>query len=116
MFEPTIDRRSHERIKIAAIAIVWLEDRGPIRYFVEDLSAGGALLTGGPELPLGAKLGLTLHIDDEGLLEMDAEVVRKAQARPPVVGVAFRNVSPADEDIIQQTALRALEALSARSA
>ena len=50
MVQPLLERRSHERGRVAAIAIVWSRDRGAIRYVVEDLSASGALLSGGPEL------------------------------------------------------------------
>jgi CheY-like chemotaxis protein len=108
MVQPMVDRRTHERGRVAAIAIVWSDERGPSRYLVEDMSAGGALLSGGPELPVGRKVGLSLHVAGEHLLDLQAEVVR--DCGPRGLAIAFRAMTPAGEDTIQQTVLAALEA------
>jgi CheY-like chemotaxis protein len=108
MVQPLVERRSHERGRIAAIAIVWSQDRGPVRYVVEDLSAGGALLSGGPELSLGDKVALSLHVAGVHLVDLRAEAIRHTPTRG--TAVAFRDVRALDEDMIQQTVLGALEA------
>ena len=108
MVQPLVERRSHERGRVAAIAIVWSEERGPIRYVVEDLSAGGALLSGGPELAVGERLTLGLHVAGVHLVDLRAEAIRHTPARG--TAVAFRDVRALDEDMIQQAVLGALEA------
>ena len=108
MVQPVVERRSHERGKLAAIAIVWTPDHGPVRYLVEDLSASGALLSGGPELEVGHKLGLSLHVAGVHLVDVRAEVVRHTSTHG--TAVAFRGVRALDEDMIQQAVLGALEA------
>jgi c-di-GMP-binding flagellar brake protein YcgR len=109
MTKPIVERRSHTRGSVAAIAVVWIDDRGPMRYSVEDLSAGGALLVAGPKLRVGDKLRMSLHIVGQAPIEMQAQVIRHADMQLPALGVAFREVSAADEDTIQQAVLRALE-------
>jgi CheY-like chemotaxis protein len=108
MVQPIVERRRHERGKVAAIAIVWSDERGPLRYLVEDLSASGVLLGGGPELPIGHRLGLSLHVAGVHLLDLRGEVIRQSGAR--AIAVAFRDIKPIDEDTIQQAVLGALEA------
>ncbi len=108
MVQPIVERRSHERGKVAAIAIVWSNEHGPLRFIVEDLSASGALLSGGPELPVGEKVGLSLHVAGVHLVDLRGEVVRHGGTR--AIAVTFRSVRPLDEDMIQQAVLGALEA------
>src|SRR5437763_11350444 len=108
MVQPLIERRRHERGRVAAIAIAWSRDRGALRYVVEDLSASGALLSGGPELALGERLALALHVAGVHLVDLRAEVVRHTATR--AMAVAFRDVRALDEDMIQQAVLGALEA------
>jgi CheY-like chemotaxis protein len=108
MVQAIVERRKHERGKLSAIGIVWSNDQGPVRYVVEDLSASGALLSGGPELPLGDKIGLSLHTAGVHLVDVRAEVIRHTPTHR--TAVAFRDVRPLDEDMIQQAVLGALEA------
>ena len=108
MVQPLVERRSHERGRVAAIAIVWTRDKGPVRYLVDNLSASGALLSGGRELEVGEKLSLALHVAGVHLVDLQAEVIRHAEAR--AMAVAFRDVRALDEDMIQQAVLGALEA------
>ena len=108
--KPSAERRRHERGWVAAIAVVWIGDRGPLRYSVEDLSAGGALLVAGPKLRVGEELRVNLHIVGQPAIELQARVVRHADTQAPALGIAFLQLSAADEDTIQQAVLRALEA------
>ncbi|HEX9294705.1 MAG TPA: response regulator [Polyangiaceae bacterium] len=105
-----VERRIHHRASVAATAIVWIEEQPPVRYLVEDLSAGGALLTGGPSLPMGQTIGLSLHIPSQPPMVIDGSVVRSSQSGSVALAVAFRSLSPADEDAIHQAVLSALEA------
>jgi CheY-like chemotaxis protein len=93
---------------VAAIAIVWSQERGPIRYMVEDLSAGGALLSGGPELALGDTFAVSLHVAGVHLVDLRVQAIRHTASKG--TAVAFREVRALDEDMIQQAVLGALEA------
>ncbi len=108
MVQPIVERRRHERGRVAAIAIVWSDDRAPQRYLVEDLSASGALLIGGPAVPIGQTIGLSLHVAGVHLLDLHGQIIRQSGAR--ALAVAFRAIKPVDEDTIHQTVLGALEA------
>src|SRR6266542_2582138 len=105
-----VERRIDHRASVAATAIVWIEDQRPVRYLVDDLSAGGALLTAGPRLPVGQSLGLSLHIPSQPPLVIDGVIVRSSESSSVALAVAFRSLNPADEDAIQQAVLTALEA------
>jgi len=108
MVQPVTERRRYERSRVAAIAIVWTEDRAPYRYLVDDLSASGARLIGGPLLAVRQGIGLSLHVAGVHLLDLRGEVIRQPGGR--ALAVAFRAIKPADEDTIHQTVLGALEA------
>jgi CheY-like chemotaxis protein len=87
-------------------------DGKPIRYLLSNLSVGGALLTGGPLLPVGASVRAELEIAGGPRLSTLGEVVRRDAPDTPEgwLALAFRGLAPSDEDAIQDAVLRGLEA------
>jgi CheY-like chemotaxis protein len=92
--------------------VVWVEDGRPIRYLVENLSVGGALLTGGPPLEAGRKVRIALEFGGKPALMARATVAhhRMADGELPAMGMAFHELGPNDEDSIHQAILDALDA------
>lgn len=97
-----------------ATAIVWTDAGGPMHYLVENLSVGGALLTGGPFLSAGQPIRITLQLEKRTIGPLAAEMVRQGDQADAVVAVSFRGMAVGDEDAIQQALLEALEAESKR--
>jgi CheY-like chemotaxis protein len=81
-----------------------------MRYLVDNLSVGGALLTGGPLLSIGQELRVTLQLDKHAIGPLRAEMVRREGPSGEAVGIAFAALTVAEEDAIQQAILDALEA------
>jgi CheY-like chemotaxis protein len=104
------ERRVHRRQRLVASAVVWTSDGGPMRYLVDNLSVGGALLTGGPLLSLGQELRLTLQLDKHVIGPLRAQVVRRDGLGGEAAGIAFAALTVAQEDALQQASLDALEA------
>ena len=78
-------------------------------YMAENLSAGGALLTDGPELPVGTELSLSLKLRGD-TWHVRARVVRveRDPAGHPAVAVAFPSIVPRVQDLIQSHVLSCL--------
>lgn len=106
------ERRQHPRARVAATASVMREREKLGDYLVENVSAGGALITLGPVLPEGTRIRMSLKLRGRRPIGAEAAVVRHA-ALPggrPGFGVEFRNL-PADlQDALQRAVLRELEA------
>jgi PilZ domain len=62
---PEMDRRRDVRYPVSLTCRVTVDGRGPQPATVADLSKGGALITGGPALPMGGRG--TLGADGEKL-------------------------------------------------
>jgi CheY-like chemotaxis protein len=103
------DRRTYARTSLMATAVVWTDAGGPMHYLVENLSVGGALLTGGPLLSVGESIKITLQLEKRTIGPLVAEMVRQSDQCDSVVAIAFRRLTVTDEDAIQQALLEALE-------
>jgi hypothetical protein len=102
-------------VDVAASAIVLMPDcSSPVRYMVEDLSVGGALLRGGRPLRTGNVIRLALYLNGNAPLVVDADVVRQEPlgASGSGAAVVFRDLTAAQEDAIQDAILFALETLN----
>jgi CheY-like chemotaxis protein len=80
-----------------------------MHYLVENLSIGGALLTGGPLLSIGQSIRITLQLERRTIGPLVGEMIRQTHAADSVVAIAFRGIAVTDEDAIQQALLEALE-------
>ena len=104
------ERRTWPRSEAPARAFVVPADAGaPIGYRARNLSAGGALLSGGPALHAGRELKLMLPLHGRELV-LHARVLRadKDALGGPVAALAFRAVPTFVQDLIQNYVLRVL--------
>lgn len=108
MTEYVWERRRHPRAGVSTSTTAYLDDVERTRYVVENLSAGGALLSGGPHLPVGAELSLILHIREGRTISVRARVVRHGDST--TLGVEFIGLGAADEDLIHAEVRRILMA------
>jgi PilZ domain len=111
------ERRQHPRVDVAATAVVLTEGSRPVHYEVDDLSVGGALLRGGPRPRTRDAIRLALYIGGNEPLVIDADLVRqKTRAGSgSAFAVTFRDLTPVEEDVIQDAILRALEGFNGPS-
>jgi CheY-like chemotaxis protein len=109
---PQVERRRHARVDVEATAIVCRGDVFVGNYLVTQMSAGGAVLAGEPQLGIGERLRVLLRWPSRMFLALDADVVRHPGSRgeEAAVAVAFRNVPAALEDRIQSGLLSRLDA------
>jgi len=80
------------------------------RFTVQNLSAGGALLTGAHDVARTLPIELVLELPDGTPLSVGAHVRRRARAGSMVaLAVAFHHLTPTSEDQIQDALLRLLD-------
>src|SRR5579859_6678825 len=108
------EKKKHQRVDVAASAVIGVPGGNMVRYAVGELSVGGALLRGSPPLAPSDPVRMMLYLGGGRPLVVDADVVRQfsSDRGEPVAAVTFRDLSPADEDAIQDGILRALEAMN----
>ena len=108
------ERRTQPRVAIHAAAVV-IRDRVPLGlYLVENLSASGALLVGGPSLKPGEAVRVVLRVPRRRPLTVHAVVARDHRDdEAPGVGVAFRQVPSDVQDAITELVTRGLQHRSA---
>jgi CheY-like chemotaxis protein len=115
MTSPTdfLERRRHPRSEVVASATVLAASGYAGSFLVENLSAGGALLTGDPRVELGERVTMLLHLPSRQPIRLTAEIIRREvrESQERAYAVAFRQISPADEDAIQDLVLHTLERL-----
>lgn len=112
MNDPRRDRRSRPRAELSSPCFLLLDGQPVGPFLVENLSAGGAMLTGGTSLPAGATVFLQLQLPGRrDPMSVAATVVRGPEATPrgASFAVEFRDLAPEDEDAIQSAVLEALE-------
>ncbi|HJL14706.1 MAG TPA: PilZ domain-containing protein [Sandaracinaceae bacterium LLY-WYZ-13_1] len=104
------ERRRARRVSLPTTAA--LLQRGDMvgRFTVQNLSAGGALLTGAKDVHRTGPLRLLLELPSGEPLAVGAHVRRRAQIGNLVaLAVAFRHLSQASEDRIQDAVLEVLD-------
>ncbi|MCG8555454.1 MAG: PilZ domain-containing protein [Proteobacteria bacterium] len=107
---PGADRRSHERAKLTASALLFRDEVLLGRYVAVNLSAAGALLRGDLR-PSGGPVRVVLLLPDDEILSLKGRVVRRPRAErrgSSSVAVRFEHDSPASEDKLQEIVLQAL--------
>jgi hypothetical protein len=99
-------RRSHSEVLASAVVLA-ATDHYAGAYLVEELSTGGALLVGDPRLGPGEHVKMLLQLPGRKPVAVAAEVLRR-QVRGThdhLFAVAFRDLSPATEDMIERVVL-----------
>lgn len=106
------ERRYHRRARVAATASLLRERGATGTYPIENLCAGGALLSGvRSPLEPGERLRVVLRIPRNSAFFINAHVVRQEQtaAGEGLVALAFYDVPAWIEDALQEEVVRALE-------
>lgn len=111
------ERRKHQRTYAPATVTAFERGVHVGDYLVQDLSAGGARLVGGPGLPVGTRLALLVLMLGEFLVELEAVVLRKLRAADGLSGIAvsFEHANAASEAAIQEVVRDAIADCTAPS-
>ena len=104
------DRRKYPRSFLAGTATVLLDHaKAGGDYLVQNASAGGVLLNGGPAMPEGTPVVVLLRLSGLEELRLAGLVVRRDAQFDDAIAVKFRGVAPAVQDMLQGVVLRSLE-------
>lgn len=110
MHEEHGERRGYQRVDLRAVATLVQRGEAVGRFTVQNLSAGGALLTGAHDVANSAPLRLLLELPEGDTLAVGAHVRRRAATDGMVaLAVAFRHVEPGSEDRIQDAVVSLLD-------
>ena len=101
------ERRLHARSETGAIAWVRAARAERNEYTVQNLSAGGGLLSGEPRLNVGAAVKLALHVPGSQPIDLLGRVTRHADERS--AAVQFVHEDDMTQDQIQSALLLELE-------
>jgi hypothetical protein len=91
-------------------AVVHRGDRA-VRYRVQNLSAAGALLAGGPVLPVGETVEVSLYLSRRAVARLQAKVGRhqRGASGAALVALRFRHEAVDSEDQLHDALLAELE-------
>jgi CheY-like chemotaxis protein len=93
------EKRRHQRVPIAAAAVVHKDSACLGRFWLVNLSVSGALIAGEMSVAVGEKVGLRLELGAHQSVRVRATVVRMSEGSPsPTVGFAFDHDSENDPD------------------
>ncbi|MCC6875681.1 MAG: PilZ domain-containing protein, partial [Sandaracinaceae bacterium] len=106
----SVERREHPRFDLGVTARLFQRGAALGRFAVQNLSAGGALLTGAHEVRRSAPLRLVLEMPDGSMLTVGGHVTRSARNESLVaLAIAFRHLDAGSEDRIQDAILQRLD-------
>jgi hypothetical protein len=103
------ERRGWPRAAVGMPLSVATDGTRPVRYIAHNLSAGGALLTAGPALPVGREARVSFPLRGRALV-LHARVMRASLSGDgsPCLGLCFRGVPTFVQDLIQSHVQHAL--------
>jgi hypothetical protein len=101
------ERRSKPRAARLGRAVLNFNSSGSYEYEVANVSAGGALLIGGPQLRKGRSVRVLLMLTGLASIAVDAHVIR-SRDDDGTVAVRFDALDVGLEDLIQEVVLSAL--------
>ena len=103
------DRRVFVRARVVATATAWVRGLCKGSYIVENLSLGGAQLSGGPAIRVGEEIKLILELP-QGPVEVRGLVLRSdARARDAALALRFHMLSRRAREAIGRAVAQALE-------
>jgi len=114
---PRTERRRYSRAngraatdQLPLTAVLFRRDAALGRFTVQNLSAGGALLTGRRDVAVDERVRVLLPLPGRAPLVVDGKIARRATAGSDLVvlAVQFRHRSPSSEDAIQEALVREL--------
>jgi hypothetical protein len=89
-FPSFAEKRRHPRLPVSGAAMVVKANACLGRFWMVNLSVGGALIAGEPPLALGERVALRLELGAQQAVSVEATVVRVGKGPPnPTVGFAF---------------------------
>lgn len=100
-----VDRRRHARLGEApTTAVLFKRDAALGRFVVQNLSAGGVLLTGRQDVEADERVRVFLPLPGREPLVLEGRIARRALAANDLVALAveFQRPSPGTEDAIQE--------------
>lgn len=104
----TSERRKQPRVNWVGEALVSVNGNCAVDYQIENISAGGAMLVGGPHLRPGRRVRVLLRLKGLPTIALDAYVLRGTEVQKPELAVRFTDLDPGIEDLIQDVVLSAL--------
>lgn len=111
MIRQSLERRRFSRIDVPATATVLQRGGSLGRFTVQNLSAGGALLTGGHDVRASAPLRVLLELPGREPMTLGAHVKRRVvDGNLVALAVAFRHITESSEDRIQDALLELIAA------
>ncbi len=106
------ERRRHCRVVVKGRAeVIVSEGQWMGEFEIENLSASGALLVGSAGIYVGEAVKVRLHLPEGEPVEL-LGLVRRVEPRGGEragLGLEFSEISPEEEDLIQEAVLDALE-------
>lgn len=112
---PREERRLFARARVVATATVWVRGLCKGSYIVENLSWGGAQLSGGPQIRVGDDVKLVVELP-RGPVDVKGHVLRsEAQARDFAIAVRFDELPRKTRDAIGVAVGEALENVARES-
>ncbi len=108
--DTTRERRRDHRLYVPATAVLFVEGVEIGQYAVDNLSPGGALLTGDMSFERGESVQLLLQMDGgDETVQLDARVVRTHLVSGPgsAIAVAFELASAGVEDALREALVEA---------
>lgn len=102
MIDSTQERRRNERLRVRSTAVLLLEGIELGSYAVDNLSPGGALLTGDISALQDDQVTVLLLIHGRPSIEVDGRIMRLDRSVGSTIrmGVAFEHASSATEDAL----------------
>lgn len=111
MSEPEgAERREHPRVGDSTIAMVLARHNSGVAFTIENISLGGARLTGPLTLEVGESIRLLFELEGHPI-DVEGEVVRvdRQDIVTDRVAVAFKGLSDANRDAIRRLVRAALD-------
>ena len=103
------DRRKYPRSVLAGTATVLLDHAKAGDYLMQNVSAGGVLLSGGPAITQRTPVVVLLRLSGLEELRLAGFVVRRDVQFDDAIAVKFRGVAPDVQDMLQGAVLMSLE-------
>ena len=99
------ERRLHPRFAALSPALVVGEGGVTSHCLVEDLSAGGARISGNPALTVGEQVRLLLQLPGRGPFSLHGSVVRRFgdQSNPAAFGISFKQAPQRQSRSVEDT-------------
>jgi len=97
--------REHQRFVVDAFADVSTEQSDDVLLFneIENISMGGMAFSVAESIEVGGKVNVTINFPETGeRIDVTCKTMWRRDSTPPVIGVKFIELSPADLDVLKR--------------